>query len=115
MNLKEFVSKALLDIVDGVADAQSKVTGGVIVPAVVQTFQAVQHGVNNTQAVSFEVTVRAEESVGSEARLNVVAGFFGAGVKGERGNSEGHAAVLSIKVPIRFVETKVAGEAPAQA
>ena len=113
MNLKEFVSKALVDIMDGVADAQAKVTGGVIVPAIVQTFQAVQHGVSNTQAVSFEVTVRADESAGSEARLNVVAGFFGGGVKGQSGNSEGHAAVLSFKVPIRFVESKAAGETPA--
>jgi hypothetical protein len=32
MDLKEFVSKALVDIMDGVADAQRKVSGGQIVP-----------------------------------------------------------------------------------
>jgi hypothetical protein len=35
------------------------------------------------------------------------------GVKGQSGSSEGYAAVLSFKVPIRFVESKATGETPA--
>lgn len=102
MDLKDFISQALVDVIAGVADAQKKISSGEIVPALAQTFTAVEHGVSDVQAVTFEVTVRADEREGSEAKLNVVTAIIGGGVKGESGKSGGHAATLNFKIPIRL-------------
>jgi len=102
MELRNFISQTLEDIVGGVEDAQKKLPAGCIVPAVKTTFQAVEHGVSEFQAIAFEVTVRTEERAGSEAKLNVVAAVIGGSVKGESGKSGGHAATLSFKVPVRL-------------
>jgi hypothetical protein len=102
MDLRDFISQALVDIISGVADAQKKIPDGEIVPNVAKTFTAVEHGVSDIQSVGFEVTVRADEREGSEAKLNVVTAIIGGGVKGEIGKSGGHAATLSFKVPIRL-------------
>jgi hypothetical protein len=64
------------------------------------TFEAVQHGVSDLQAIEFEVTVKAEQKAGSEAKLSVVAAFVGGSVKGESGKSDGHAATLKFKIPV---------------
>jgi hypothetical protein len=58
--------------------------------------------VSDVQAVTFEVTVRADEREGSEAKLNVVTAIIGGGMKGESGKSGGHAATLNFKIPIRL-------------
>jgi len=102
MELREFISKTVEDIIGGVQDAQKKVPEGCVVPAIKQTFEAVQHGVSEFQAVEFEVTVRADERAGSEARLSVVAAVVGGGVKGESGKSGGHAATLRFRIPVRL-------------
>jgi len=102
MELRDFISKALQDIIGAVQDAQKKVPDGCVVPAIKTTFQAVQHGVSEIQAVEFEVTVRADERAGSEARLSVVAAVIGGGVKGESGKSGGHDATLRFRIPVRL-------------
>ena len=66
------------------------------------TFQAVQHGISEVQAIEFEVTVRADERAGSHAKLNVVAAVIGGSVKGESGKSGVHAATLRFKIPVRL-------------
>ena len=100
MELRTFISQTLQDIIGGVQDAQHKVPAGSIVPAVSQTFKAVETGISEIQAVDFEVTVRADERAGSEAKLSVVAAVIGGGVKGESGKSGGHAATLRFKIPV---------------
>ena len=87
MELKTFISQTLQDIILGVQDAQKKVPVGSVVPSLKKTFQAVEHGVSEIQAVDFEVTVRADERAGSEAKLSVVAAVIGAQIKGESGNA----------------------------
>jgi hypothetical protein len=104
MELRAFITQTLVDIVGGVEDAQQKLTKGSVVPNIKKVFEAVQHGVSNVQPVHFEVTVRADEHAGTEAKLNVVTGFFGGGVKGESGKKDGHAATLKFIVPICFPE-----------
>lgn len=102
MELREFISKALQDIVGGVEDAQQALPKDCVVPALKKTFQAVGHGVSEIQAIEFEVTVKADERSGSEARLSVVAAVVGGGIKGESGKTGGHAATLRFKVPLRL-------------
>lgn len=102
MELRNFISQTLQDIISGVQDAQEKVPEGHIVPFLKQTFQAVEHGVSEVQAVDFEITVRADEKSGKEAKVNVVAAVISGGVKGETGKSGGHAATLRFKIPVRL-------------
>lgn len=101
MILRDFISQALLDIVGAVQDAQAKTPPGTVVPSGISTkMTAVEAGISQMQMVDFEVTVRADERSGSEARLNVVSVVLGGGVKGESGKSGGHAATLRFRVPV---------------
>jgi hypothetical protein len=98
MELRRFISQALQDIIGGVEDAQKAVHHGAVVPFIPRTFQAVEHGINEVQAVDFEVTIRTDERASSGAKLSVVAAAVGGGVKGESGKSGGHAATLRFKI-----------------
>ena len=101
MNLRDFISQALLDIVGAVQDAQTKTPAGTIVPSGISTkMTAVEAGISQMQTVDFEVTVRADERSGSEARLSVVSVVLGGSVKGESGKSGGHAGTLRFRIPI---------------
>lgn len=102
MELQSFISKALTDIFSGIQDAQEKLPSGAIVPAVTNSFECVQHGVSEIQAVSFEVVVRADETKGKEAKLNVVASIIGSSVAGQSCTGEGHTATLRFKVPVKL-------------
>ena len=107
MELQKFISQALLDIVAGVEDAQKKSSAGRIVPSGVNnTYKSVEAGISELQPVDFEVTVKADERSGSEAKLSVVAAIVGGGVKGESGKSGGHAATLKFRVPILLPVSK---------
>jgi hypothetical protein len=106
MDLREFISQALLDVIGAVQDAQKRSPLGTIVPAGISTtISAIQAGVSHLQSVDFEVTVRADEHSGSEARLSVVAAVVGGGVKGDSNKSGGHAATLKFRVPVRLPES----------
>ena len=103
MELRQFISQALLDIVGAIEDTQKKTPSGTIVPGnVSKSFQSVEHGISDLQGIEFEVTVKADQTAGTEAKLNVVAAFVGGGIKGESGKSDGHAATLKFKVPVRL-------------
>lgn len=100
MELRTFISQALVDIIGAVEDAQKRTPLGSVVPSIIKNFEAVKHGVSELQAVDFEVTVRADERADSEAKLSVVAAVVGGGLRGESGKSEGHAATLKFRIPI---------------
>jgi len=102
MDLRNFVSRALCDIVNGVKDAQKETDKGTIVPPVSGSFKAVETGISEISPIEFEVTVKTDEREGSEAKLSVVAAVVGGGIKGESGSSTGHAAKLTFRVPVKF-------------
>lgn len=106
MELKEFISKALLDIVGGVIDAQEKLPSNIIVPKVVDNFKAVDSGISDLQVVDFEVSVIADKKTGGEAKISVVAAIIGGKVSGELNRSISNASKISFKVPIRFPRDK---------
>ena len=106
MDLRDFISTALLDIIAGVKDAQAKTETGVIVPAVRQDYKSVETGISELTSVEFEVSVRSVEKAGSEARLSVVAAIVGGRVKGESGSATGHVARLTFRFPIRLSVSK---------
>ncbi|MEI6149652.1 MAG: hypothetical protein WCS01_11180 [bacterium] len=100
MELRPFIAKALSDIIGGIQDAQKETPENTVVPDIVRNFKAVEAGISQLQTVTFEVTVRADDAKGSEAKLNVVAAVFGGGVSGHSGESVGHAATLKFAIPL---------------
>ena len=105
MILRDFISQVLTDIIGGVEDAQRKCPGDRIVPKVQRVGYTVEKFVTDLQVVDFEVTVRADERSGSEAKLTVITMALG-GIKGESGKSGGHSATLRFKVPIALPKGK---------
>jgi hypothetical protein len=103
MELRQFVSQALLDIIGGVEDAQSKTAGGIIVPPGASTkMTVVESGYTHIQIVDFEVSVRADERSSSEGKLSVVAVVFGAGIKGTNDKQDERSAILKFKIPLKL-------------
>ena len=106
MELQDFVSQALGDIVNGVKKAQKLTGPGVICPDGLETGDALNAGISTISTVEFQVSVHTDERTGSEAKLNVVAAIVGGHVKGESGSNSGHLATLSFRVPFRFPRSK---------
>jgi hypothetical protein len=106
MELKQFISQALQDIIGGVSDAQEKVKNGSIIPNVAKTFQSVDYGISDIQTVEFEVSVTADKKTGSEAKLSVVAAVIGGNIKGKLDQSSSNVSKLSFKIPIQFPQHK---------
>lgn len=106
MKLKEFISQALQDIMGGVLEAQEKISDGIIIPSVSDSFKSVETGISDIQPIDFEVSVTADEKAGSEAKLSVVAAFIGGNIKGQTNQSAGHVAKLRFKIPVKFPKHK---------
>ncbi|WP_297504885.1 hypothetical protein [Ferrovum sp.] len=102
MDLKDFVSQALCDIIDGVKNAQERTAIGTICPYGLETEDALKAGISTITSVEFQVTVRTEEHAGSAAKLSVITAIVGGSVKGESGTNSGNAATLSFRIPIRL-------------
>lgn len=112
MELRQFISQALVDIIGAVEDAQKKAPDGSIVPYESLKYEEINMGLTNFQTIEFEVTVRADERAGSEAKLSVVAAIVGGAVKGESNKSGGHAATLKFKVPVSLPINKHGNQLP---
>ena len=103
MNLQDFVSETLTQIIDGVGDAQTKVaqrreeTGGE---------EAIGQRVNPVRLpaewVSFDVAVTVEQGEGTKASIGVFSGVFGLGVQGESESKNVSLSRINFKVPIRY-------------
>jgi hypothetical protein len=65
MNLRNFITQCLSDIVGGVQDAQKITDDDTSIPSVVKNFKAVTTGISELQTIDFEVCVRTEERKGS--------------------------------------------------
>ena len=103
MELRTFVTTALLDIVSGVKDAQNQTESGTIVPGGIgKNLKTLDSGFTNIQSIDFEVCVTAEETKGSEAKLGVVSSLVGAGVAGSSSNEKTHSSTLKFRIPIKL-------------
>lgn len=102
IELKDFISKTLRDILHGVKDAQCQLGGcqeGMVAPEYGQGYtqrDLHQAGQGVVQSVEFEVSVKAHAEQGSigQAKISVV--NFG----GERSRKHEHAATLRFKIPL---------------
>lgn len=103
MELRTFIKATLLDIINGVSDAQKDAPTGTVAPSDIDgSYNAVQHKVSHLQPVHFEVSVRVEESNGRESKIGVVSSFIGAGIKGTTEKDNSASSVLKFTVPIHL-------------
>jgi len=107
MELKNFIKEAIKDIMGAVEEAQNEINNGEVVPYSGSEYKAIELGVNDLQAIEFEVTVSADEKEGSSAKLSVVAAVIGGNLQGKSDSSSGHAAKLKFRIPVRLPKKQV--------
>ena len=102
MELREFVTSTLVDILDGVAEAHKETKHGEIAPNHNSSGTAMNSGISNVQTIDFEVSVKADESEGSKGKLRVVAAIIGTNIQGQSSQSSTSVATLNFRIPVRF-------------
>ncbi|EIQ1514463.1 hypothetical protein LUR59_004661 [Vibrio parahaemolyticus] len=110
MELKEFITEALTQIVEGVHEAQVKVdaSGAEINPIVRGGIDYVaQNGGglatangNYAQLVEFDVAVTVTEGQGTKGGIGIVAGAINLGSTGQSNSENSSVSNLKFKVPV---------------
>jgi hypothetical protein len=108
MELKDFISETLFQIVTGVVDAQTKVNamgkGGSVNPFVHQL-----HDSSNcprtpsgeaVAQVDFDIAIIAEEGTGTKGGIGVVAGIFALGSQGQSKENFQTTNKIKFNVPV---------------
>ena len=117
MELKDFISETLTQIIQGVEEAQlnTKDSGGFISPYVRTTFEA-KHMVAVTtdqtpvHLVNFDVSLEATDGTGTKGGIGVVTGLLSAGSQGQsnKSNLASHKISFNIPISLPVVKTKKA-------
>jgi hypothetical protein len=112
MDLKDFVSKTLISIVDGVKVAQEKSQdlGASINPGgLMRNTTSVDNNAiwdnrdnNYAQPVSFDIAITAEDSAQGGAKVKVLSALFGGEIGGEKGSKNVLASRVQFAVPVLF-------------
>jgi inner membrane protein involved in colicin E2 resistance len=110
MELRTFITQALLDIVNGIKDAQKETEVGTIAPAIALEKTWVELGITKIQVIDFEIAVRIDESSGKDAKIGVVSGIFNSGVTGKSSNEKSHESKIRLKVPVQYVTSGKIGK-----
>ena len=108
MDLKEFVSEALVQIISGVKDAQDKAIelGGKVNPRITGSSEyASQHGFLRTaddpaQIVQFDVALTVTEGTGTKGGIGVFAGAINLGSSGQSSNENSSVSRVKFAVPL---------------
>lgn len=108
MELKDFVSEALVQIVRGVAQAQNELkgTGARVSPRMRSTDkshtigEAEMDGGQPVSHVEFDVLVTAAEGTGSKGTVGVVVGVLGLGTQAQSEAKSGQESRIKFKVPL---------------
>jgi len=110
MELKEFISEALIQIVLGVEDAQGKIEGSnaEISPRyhnrqqdTLEKLKVVRSSKGNIiQHVDFDVAVSVTEGTGTKAGIGVLAGAFNLGASGSSNQESQTASRIKFSVPV---------------
>jgi hypothetical protein len=109
MDLKEFVSQALADVVQGVLNAQQALgTNGKYINPELSTQQGTheRHGKlvsiqgQLVQTVEFDIAVTATEGTDTKGGIGVVAGFLTLGSQGQSSAETSAASRIKFSVPV---------------
>lgn len=112
MELREFVSLALREIVEGVAEAQGKVAGGEINPKIWmhQREAAAKMKILESNAgkwihlVEFDVAVTVAEGTATKGGLGLVVGPVALGSSGQSSNQSSTVSRIKFEVPVAWPE-----------
>ncbi|TGD70331.1 hypothetical protein E4634_21170 [Mangrovimicrobium sediminis] len=115
MNLKQFVSESLVEIIEGITDAQARIASedAQVVPNVSNLFTKSQSGGTNLalgwdsngnliHILEFDVAVTATEGTETKGGIGVVAGMFAVGSQGRSEEMSQSISRLKFRVPISF-------------
>lgn len=115
MDLKEFISESIVEIVEGIVDAQSRIKSddALIIPSVQNVFTQSQSGGTNLaigwdkkgnmiHSVEFDVAVTSSEGTETKGGIGVVAGIVALGSQGKSLENNQSISRLKFRIPISF-------------
>lgn len=116
MQLKEFVSQALVDILEGVSDAQRKVKmpGAQVNPyigngsAELTKLGIAWAGGRAAHLVQFDLAITASEGTGTKGGIGVLAGVVNLGSSGQSNSENVTASRIQFAVPITLPDASKA-------
>lgn len=121
MELKQFISQALISIIEGVVEAQNytKDNGAFINPGgLTRTTKSISDDAiwdnrtnNFARLVSFDVAVTVEDATKTNAKIGVVAGIFNLGAGGASENKELAVSRIQFAVPVLLPVAELPREA----
>ena len=111
VELKEFVTSVLCQIIDGVADAQTKSPGphyseSLVAPTLNQMHDRMgdaasdMAGAAGPRMVEFDVAVSTSERSEAKGGVGVFVGGLGAGMKGGTQSEQSHVSRIRFEIPI---------------
>ena len=108
MNLKEFVSETIVQIIEGVIDAndRTKQYGAVVSPNIAGSQEhGAKHGFvaskdGAAQMIHFDVALEAKEGTGTKGGIGVVTGIFSLGSAGQSSAESSTVSRVKFGVPI---------------
>lgn len=114
VQLTEFVSEALRQILEGVATAQGVASGGAINPknrpvnnAVANSPAVADHtGFYSVQNIEFDVVVTATHETEKKVGVGVIAGFVTGGAGGRKESTGESQTRIRFTVPVQFPASK---------
>lgn len=103
IELHTFIKQALLDIVNGISDAQKEAGQGVFVPAGIGSdYECIRLGVTHLQSVEFSISVTADSSTGKSAKIGVLGGIVGGALSAGDSAANSQVSRISFKVPVQL-------------
>jgi hypothetical protein len=110
MELQQFITDALVEIVEGVKNAQKNLQGnGEINPSPIgsaSSFESkssfITHGRKIGTFVDFDIAVTATEGTGTKGGIGVFVGSIGLGSQGQSTESNSTVSRIRFQVPITF-------------
>ena len=108
MDLREFVAETLVQIIDGVKDAQSraKESGANVNPRITGSAEhAAKHGFLSAsgapaQIVQFDVALTVKEGTGTKGGIGVFSGLVNLGSAGQSSNENLSVSRVKFSVPL---------------
>ncbi len=104
MELQQFVTETLIQIVEGVQDAKADVrsAGGEINPELMSAGKDQMVSTSNrmVQLVDFDVAVTVSEGTGTKGGGGIFVGAFGLGAQGESTAASSSVSRIKFQVPI---------------
>ncbi|HOD81286.1 MAG TPA: hypothetical protein PKG77_07665 [Phycisphaerae bacterium] len=108
MNLQDFVSESLKQIVAGIKDAQESLKDRAINPGVAPLWReglSKHYAIVNErilEAVQFDVAVTVTDQESNKKGIAVFAGWFGAGGQKEAGQANTSVSRIKFSVPVSY-------------